>query len=367
MNATRSLLTSVDLFAGVGGIRLGFEYAFNRCQDSRIEMRTSFVCEKDGYARATYSQNFKTEPGDWGFDICSEQVKKSIPPFDICLAGFPCQAFSNAGHRKGFEDEKKRGTLFFDVRDICKQRRPKIIFCENVKGLFHLGKRGENGYHEIYGQIREELVKLGYVVREAILNSADFGVPQNRERLYIVAIRKDIEAAAAVRNVRFAFPKNNEHAHVSRQWAASCLQDIREQGPIQSKYYLSERYLETLKRHRRKHEAKRHGFGFVVREWGELSGTILCSNMGRERNLVVDPDHETPFLPPRNVKGPLNTEYIRRLTPREFMRLQGFPPNFRIEGVTDTQLYKQFGNSVTVPVIEAIAREIRLVLEAAEF
>lgn len=365
MNATRSLLTSVDLFAGIGGIRLGFEYAFNHSEESRVEMRTAFVCEKDGHARNTYSQNFRTEPSDWGFDICSKEVKKSVPPFDICLAGFPCQAFSNAGHRQGFEDEKKRGTLFFEVRDICRKHRPKVIFCENVKGLFYLGKKRENGYHEIYAQIRDELEKLGYTVNETILNSANFGVPQNRERLYIVAIRKDIETSAADNNVRFSFPKNNEYAVVSKQWATSCLAEIRDQGPIESKYYLSERYLETLKRHRQKHEKLNHGFGYVVRDWNGLSGTILCSNMGRERNLVIDPNHEIPFLPPRTIKGPLNTENIRKLTPREFMRLQGFPRNFKTEGIPDTQLYKQFGNSVTVPVIESIAREIRLVLEAA--
>ena len=103
----------------------------------------------------------------------------------------------------------------------------------------------------------------------------------------------------------------------------------------------------------------------VVRDWSGLSGTILCSNMGRERNLVKDENHDE-LIPPKFVKGELNSENIRRLTPHEFMRLQGFPGNFRTDGLSDTQLYKQFGNSVTVPVIEAVAREIRLVLEAAQ-
>lgn len=366
MNATRTKLRAVDLFAGIGGIRLGFEYAFNDHADSKCELETAFVCEKDAYARQTYAQNFATDASSWGFDICSQQVKNAIPEFDICLAGFPCQAFSNAGHRKGFEDEKKRGTLFFEVYEICKQRLPKVIFCENVKGLYHLGKkRSKDRYHEIYGQIRDKLVNLGYVVYETILNSADFGVPQHRERLYIVAIRHDIVDDAASENTRFSFPTSNEHALVAKQWAASCLTEIREHGPIPSKYYLSARLLETLKLHRKKHREKKHGFGMVVRDWSGLSGTILCSNMGRERNLVKDENHDE-LIPPKFVKGELNSENIRRLTPHEFMRLQGFPGNFRTDGLSDTQLYKQFGNSVTVPVIEAVAREIRLVLEAAQ-
>lgn len=367
MNATHTTLKAVDLFAGIGGIRLGFEYAFNGDPRSCLALQTAFVCEKDAYARATYAQNFNTDPDIWGVDICSEEVKKKIPDFDICLAGFPCQAFSNAGHRKGFEDEKKRGTLFFEVRDICRMHLPKVIFCENVQGLYYIGKkRKQDGYHDVYGQIRDELLKIGYKVYETILNSSDFGVPQSRDRLYIVAIREDVFKAAAAEGRYFSFPTNNEHAVISKQWAASCLNDIREKNPVPSKYYLSARYMATLRRHRANHEKKGHGFGYVIRDWNGISGTILCSNMGRERNLVIDPNHEIPFVSPRSIKGPLNEENIRKLTPREFMRLQGFPQDFHTDGIPDSQLYKQFGNSVTVPVIESVAREIRLLLEAAQ-
>lgn len=367
MNASKHVLTAVDLFAGVGGIRLGFEYAFNGSKESNTSLDTVYVCEQDAWARKTYKQNFSLPdaPECWGYDIRSADVKAAIPDFNICLAGFPCQAFSNAGHKQGFEDEKKRGTLFFEVSSICRKHRPDVIFCENVKGLYYIGQKQPNGYHRIYNQIRQELIDLGYEVQEAVLNSADFGVPQNRERLYIVAFRKGILAKAAEKGVVFSFPASNEHAEVAKRWATSKMRDIRDPGKIPSKYYLSERYMATLRRHRENHREKGHGFGFVIRDWDGLSGTILCSNMGRERNLVIDHEHEE-LIPWLKTMGPLNKDDIRKLTPREFMKLQGFPKDFNTEGVPDTQLYKQFGNSVTVPVIEAIAREIRLVLEAAD-
>jgi len=121
--------TSIDLFAGVGGIRLGFEFAFNSNPESRSRISTSYVCELDKFARATYSQNFNLSVDSpiFGKDVSTDIVKSSIPDFDICLAGFPCQAFSLAGKRKGFNDEK-RGKLFFDVEEICRKHNPKIIF-----------------------------------------------------------------------------------------------------------------------------------------------------------------------------------------------------------------------------------------------
>lgn len=368
MNAsTNKVIKAIDLFAGIGGIRMGFEYAFNDNSESRISLNTAYVCELDDYARNTYAQNFSTPTCEdaWGCDIRSTEVKDAIPAFNICLAGFPCQAFSNAGKKEGFEDEKKRGTLFFDVAQICERHRPEVIFCENVRGLYTFGKKREDGYHEVYGIIRSCLVNMGYEVREKILNSADFGVPQNRERIYIVAFRRDVWDKAVASGVEFAFPTSNKYAEVSRHWAAFSMEDIREPGPIDSRYYISERYLTTLRRHREKNMANGHGFGYVVRDWQEKSGTILCSNMGRERNLVVDPNHGE-LVPPYSRMGPLNQEHIRRLTPREFMRLQGFPSDFKTVGIPESQLYKQFGNSVTVPVIESIAREIRLVLEAVD-
>ena len=368
MTAKKRKLKAIDLFAGVGGIRLGFDYAFNESAGDGEGLETVFVCEKNPNARKTYVQNFPKPSGSagWGFDIRKEEVKEAIPSFDICLAGFPCQAFSYAGRKGGFEDVRERGSLFFDVRDICLKHRPAVIFCENVRGLFTFGgKKGKDGYRPVYREIRNNLIFLGYQVYETILNSLHFGVPQHRERLYIVAIRNDVIEKAKGKGVAFTFPTNNSKATVSKQWEAHTLQDIRDEGPIAPRYYISAQYLATLVRHKEAHAAKGHGFGYKIREWNETSGAILCSNMGRERNMVRDENHEVPLIPPSFVKGPLNDGHIRRLTPWEFMKLQGFPRDFKTEGIPVSHLYEQFGNSVTVPVIESIAREIRRVLQAA--
>ena len=174
-------LKSIDLFAGIGGIRLGFDKAFG----DGIE--TVFVSEWDEYAQKTYRANFKDN-----FEIAGDITKideKEIPTFDICLAGFPCQAFSLAGQRKGFEDNYKglcRGTLFQDVARICEYHKPKVILCENVKGLV-IHDRGRT-----FKIICKTFEELGYKVFHKVLNSKDFGVPQNRERIYVVAFRNVI-------------------------------------------------------------------------------------------------------------------------------------------------------------------------------
>ena len=167
---------SIDLFAGIGGIRLGFDQAFGN------DIKTVFVSEWDKKAVETYKANFDDKI-DIAGDI-TEVNENDIPEHDILLAGFPCQAFSLAGHKKGFEDA--RGTLFFDVARIIKRHNPKVVFCENVKNLVN-HDRGRT-----FKVIKEILEELGYVVFYKVLNSKNFGVPQNRERIYIVAFRKDI-------------------------------------------------------------------------------------------------------------------------------------------------------------------------------
>ena len=327
---TKEKIKSIDLFAGIGGIRLGFEQAF----DNDIE--TVFVSEIDEKAKETYQSNFGIEPTING-DITKISIEE-VPAFDICLAGFPCQAFSVAGKRLGFEDT--RGTLFYDVARICKKHQPKVIFCENVKGLVNHDKG------RTYQTIRNTLEEIGYTVYEQVLNSKHFGVPQQRERLYIVAFRNDIDSSS------FRFPAPTD--------PTKRLKDILEENPVDAKYYLSKKYFHALKEHRRRHQEKGHGFGYEIIKENGVSNTLVCGGSGREKNLIIDP-RQTDFSNVKN-KGEVNDKHIRTLTPREMARLQGFPEDF-ILPVADTHLYKQFGNSVTVPVIRAIAEEIKIILE----
>lgn len=326
---------SIDLFAGIGGIRLGFERAFNNALD------TVFVSEWDEYAQKTYNANFHDS-----FAIAGDitKIKESdIPQFDICLAGFPCQAFSLAGQRKGFDDDYKgicRGTLFMDVARICEYHKPKVIFCENVKGLV-IHDRGRT-----FKIICKTFEDLGYKVFSKVLNSKNFGVPQNRERIYIVAFRNDIAPD------HFDFPESTD--------SSKRIRDILEKKPVAAKYYLSTTYMETLIRHKARHAAKGNGFGYEIRDLDSVAGAIVCGGMGRERNLIVD-KRQKDLTPTTHIKGTINSDGIRKMTPREWARLQGFPDTYELP-LADVHLYKQFGNSVTVNVIEAIAKKIKTVI-----
>lgn len=328
-------LKSIDLFAGIGGIRMGFDRAFGE------NIETVFVSEWDTHAQKTYRANFSDE-----FEIAGDITKideSEIPAFDICLAGFPCQAFSLAGQRMGFEDNYKglcRGTLFMDVARICEYHKPKVIFAENVKGLVI------HDCGRTFKIICKTFEDLGYKVFHKVLNSKNFGVPQNRERIYIVAFRNDIAPE------NFEFPETTDDT--KRLW------DIREENPVPSRYYLSDVYVETLRRHKARHTSKGNGFGYEIRDWSDVAGAIVCGGMGRERNLVID-KRQKNLVPTTHIKGAINKEGIRKMTPREWARLQGFPDSFVLP-LADTHLYKQFGNSVTVNVIEAIARKIKEVL-----
>ena len=329
------MLKSIDLFAGIGGIRLGFEQAFGE------ELKTVFVSEWDEHAQKTYKANFTDD-----FEIAGDITKiaeDDVPDFDICLAGFPCQAFSLAGQRKGFADDYKgmsRGTLFFDVARICDKKKPKIIFCENVKGLT-IHDKGRT-----FDIIKNTLREIGYPPFEHILNSKDFGVPQNRERIYIVAFRNDIAPK------EFIFPEPTD--------STKRIKDILE-GLVPAKYYLSECYMQTLCDHKARHAAKGHGFGYEIREWDDVAGAIVCGGMGRERNLIID-KRQTDLTPTTHIKGEINKEGVRKMTPREWARLQGFPDSYKLV-LADVHLYKQFGNSVTVPVIRAIAEKVKEALK----
>ncbi|MBR2518609.1 MAG: HpaII family restriction endonuclease [Selenomonadaceae bacterium] len=325
----------IELFAGIGGIRLGFERAFGD------EVETVFISEIDEHARKTYLANFPDSK------IAGDITKidaEEIPEFDICLAGFPCQAFSIAGKRGGFDDDYHgtcRGTLFLDVVRICERHKPKIIFCENVKGLVNHDKGNT------FKIICSAFEQIGYKIFHAVLNSRDFGLAQNRERIYLVCFRNDIAPE------KFEFPAPADESFSIR--------DVLDYAPIPAKYYLSDVYLETLRKHRARHEAAGNGFGYEIKNLDGVSNALVCGGMGRERNLIVDArPHST--IPTTKIKGTINAENVRKLTPREWARLQGFDEDFNLI-LSDTQLYKQFGNAVSVNVVEAIATEIRSVLE----
>lgn len=314
----------IDLFAGIGGFRLAMQNLGGKCV---------FTSEWDKEAKRTYKANFGETP--FG-DITKESTKKYIPDFDVLCAGFPCQAFSIAGKRGGFEDT--RGTLFFDVAEIIKRKQPKAIFLENVKGL-----RNHNGGKTLATILNVLRNDLGYFVPEPqIINAKDFGVPQNRERIYIVGFRSDL----GIEN--FEYPKPLEKKVT--------FADVKEAEVVPTKYYLSKRYVETLQNHKARHESKGNGFGFAIIPDDGISNAIVVGGMGRERNLLID-NRITDYTPTTHIKGDVNRDGIRKMTPREWARLQGFPDNYLIP-VADASAYKQFGNSVAVPAIQATAQKI---------
>ncbi len=315
----------IDLFAGIGGFRLAFQNLKGKCV---------FTSEWDKYSKKTYQANFGEIP--FG-DITKPLTKSYIPDdFDVLCAGFPCQAFSIAGKRGGFEDT--RGTLFFDVAEIIKKKQPKAFFLENVKGLRSHDK-GKT-LSTILNVLRND---LGYFVPEPqVINAKDYGVPQNRERIFIVGFRKDL-------NINdFKYPKARNKATI--------LKDILEEKEVSVKYYLSKRYLKTLIEHKARHESKGNGFGYEIIPDTGTANAVVCGGMGRERNLVYD-NRLTNFKPVTNISGKVNRKGIRKMTPREWARLQGFPDKFKIV-VSDAQAYKQFGNSVAIPAIQATAKKI---------
>lgn len=320
----------IDLFAGIGGFRIALQNLGGLCV---------FSSEWDEKAQQTYQANFGEIP--FG-DITKKEIKQLIPSqFDILSAGFPCQAFSIAGKRGGFEDT--RGTLFFDVAEIIKNHQPKVFFLENVKGLFNHDKG--RTLNTILNTLR---LDLNYFVPESkIINAKDFGVAQNRERILIIGFHKSLNIKS------FEYPNAIEKK--------AFIKDIIEEKEVSVKYYLSTQYLDTLRKHKQRHQDKGNGFGYEIISSDGIANALLVGGMGRERNLIYD-DRLTNFTPITKIKGEVNREGIRRMTPREWARLQGFPDKFIIP-VADASAYKQFGNSVAIPAIEAVAKKILEKLE----
>ncbi len=293
----------IDLFAGIGGIRLGFESVGGMCV---------FSSEFDKYACKTYETNFGEHPSG---DITKIDAK-DIPDFDILLAGFPCQAFSIIGKKEGFANETC-GTLFFDVERIIKEKQPKAFMLENVRNLIAHDKG------KTFKVIRAHLEALGYTIYAKILNALDFGVPQKRERIIIVGFKEKIFFT-------FPAPMPNEQRQT--------LRDILEHN-VDKKYYVKDRIKES-----RLMRLKDPNYPKPYISHENMSGSITphpyssCLRAGASSNYIL-----------------INDE--RRPTEREMLRLQGFPDSYKIV-VPYSKIKHQTGNSVAVPVIKAVAKQM---------
>jgi len=304
----------IDLFAGIGGIRRGFEQASN----GHIEC--VFTSEWDKYAAKTYTTNYPRETVHGDITLIDE---KNIPEHDILLAGFPCQPFSQAGLKKGFSDT--RGTLFFDIERILIEKKPQAFLLENVKRL----RTHDKG--NTLSTILKHLKKAGYNnVKYEVLKARDFGLPQNRERIFIVGFLD--------KNINFEFPKPTG--------APIRVGDILEKR-VDAKYTISDKLWEGHKRRKRENKLKGKGFGYgIVDQNSEYTNTISARYYKDGSEILIRQKNKNP----------------RKLTPREAARLQGFPDTFKIE-VSNNQAYKQFGNSVAVNVVEAVAKNMLSALE----
>ena len=405
----------IDLFAGIGGIRLAFSDVFG---DNVV-----FSSEIDKYARAIYTANFKDIPqGD-----ITKIDESLIPSFDILLAGFPCQPFSNAGPRRGFNDE--RAHLFFHIERIVKYHRPQVVFLENVKGLKTHDKG--NTYKTIYNRLKN----LGYSIHSKILNAKDFGVPQNRERIFIVCFRdkkifdnfqfpQPLNKKVRVQDLlekeveeKFYYT-NTKHYHMLKKAMTSkdtCYQlrrsyvrenknnlcptltanigtggnnvpliidnkDIRKLTPrecarfqgisddfalqknitkvgdilekeVSDKYTISDKLWAGHQRRKAEHQKKGNGFGYsLFNHNSSYTSTISARYYKDGSEILIEQAGRNP----------------RKLTPTEATKLQGFPSSFNLP-VSDTQAYKHVGNSVCVPLVRAIAYQIKKCLDDTTF
>ncbi len=309
----------IDLFAGIGGIRIPFQELGGECV---------FTSEWDKFAQKTYRINFGDEPqGD-----ITQISEKDIPEFDVLLGGFPCQPFSQAGLKKGFADT--RGTLFFEIERIINYHRPKAFLLENVKQL-----RGHDKGRTLK-VIVNHLEAMNYYVKFEVLRAGDFGVPQNRERIYIIGISKD----------HYNIPDDYDFSFPTPTYEPTRLGDILEKD-VDEKYTISDTLWAGHQRRKKEHEEKGNGFGFsLFNDESKYTNTISARYYKDGSEILIDQGEG---------KNP------RKLTPRECARLQGFPEKFIIP-VSNMQAYKQFGNSVAVPVIRAVATQLLGALDKME-
>lgn len=349
-----SLFTFIDLFAGIGGIRYPFQQLGGHCV---------FTSEWDKFAQKTYLENYGEMPNG---DI-TQIAAADIGDHDILLGGFPCQAFSQAGLKQGFNDT--RGTMFFEIQRILAAKRPKAFLLENVKQL-----RGHDkgrtlktildilqGRHDqeipddipISEEARHALAdKLNYWVDVRVLRAADFGAPQNRERVFIIGFNKD-EFPNVDFDQLFQWPeppKKPTRVGDILQTQQELDADKKEQG--KDRFTISDKLWEGHQKRKAEHKTKGNGFGYsLFNAESEYTNTISARYYKDGSEILIDQSHLG--------KNP------RKLTPRECANLQGFPPEFNVDAVSQVQIYKQFGNSVCMNVIYAVAEKMVTTLTKA--
>ena len=340
----------IDLFAGIGGIRIPFQDLGGQCV---------FTSEWDKFAQKTYLTNFGEMPNG---DI-TEIKASSIPDHDVLLGGFPCQAFSQAGLKKGFSDT--RGTMFFEIQRILVEKRPKAFLLENVKQLKGHDKGRTlktimailQGTHELSipddiplsEEARHALSeKLNYWVDFKVLRAADFGMPQNRERIFIVGFDKNHYSESDIDSL-FKWPTPPQ----TKTKVGDILEDLSDLKPSEDKYTISDKLWAGHQKRKAEHKEKGNGFGYsLFTKDSQYTNTISARYYKDGSEILIDQSHLG--------KNP------RKLTPRECANLQGFPPNYIVDAVSQVQIYKQFGNSVCMNVIRAVAQSMVSFMKLAE-
>ncbi|MDB2422736.1 DNA (cytosine-5-)-methyltransferase [Paracoccaceae bacterium] len=343
-----SKFTFIDLFAGIGGIRIPFQEIGGKCL---------FTSEWDKDCQITYAANFGEVPNG---DITAIS-SANIPKHDVLLAGFPCQAFSQAGLKQGFYDT--RGTMFFEIQKILAKHKPSVVLLENVKQLVghNKGQTLKTILGTLRGDIKQSLPnnipmsiearqslteKLNYAAEFRVLSSNNFGVPQKRERVFIIALNKNSFGSITEENIAKIFDDiQNSYKEITR------LGDILEPDQlVPVSYTISDKLWNGHLRRREEHKRRGNGFGYsLFNKESKTCNTISQRYYKDGSEVLIDQTHLG--------KNP------RLLTPRECARLQGFPENYCIDAVSKMQNYRQFGNSVSVPVIRAIAQKLKQYLE----
>lgn len=368
---------TIDLCSGIGGIRRGFEKTGHFVNVLSAEI--------DEYAAKTYEHLFGDDPRN---DLTSKNFKELIAntDYDVLLAGFPCQPFSSQGNLKGFGDPTE-GTIFFHIKQIIKQTRPKIVFLENVQNIVsHDDKKTiktiidtleKKLNYKVVGVRKDAKNHLTYNKDSFVRNTRDFGLPQNRPRAYFIAFDRSLYGEL-LDEVEFVneLPRSLDNRLLNNPNLGHELNELLE-DEVDLHYYISATYLKTLEKHAARQKKIGNGYGYYIlnspEHCREYSNTIMATGgSGKERNLIIQktPDYTPEEEKALNKKGGLNKKNIRMMTPTEWGRLQGFIGYGFIDSDTgvdsfsfpdnmpESQKYKQFGNSVSIPVIETMAEYI---------